>query len=189
MAEEAGLDIDFDALEGQVVAVQRMTDPELGSKPVPKVQAVTLNGRQFRLSAKVGLMPILKFAHAANSGLDTSDMRSFDALWEMLHDVIQEEIPPCGECEACAEKREDDCPFYDAGDWDAFERHATVSKADAEELLDVVADAMALITARPTGQPSDSSDSSRRATARSTARSSGRRGAASNGSRRARRAT
>jgi hypothetical protein len=194
MSHDAGLDIDFDSqAESQALALQRATDPELGKEAVPASGTVTLAGRSFRISSKVGLMPLLKFAHAANSGLDTGDMRSFDALYEILQDVIQEPVPPCGECVDCQRREADagygtDCPFADAGDWDAFERHAVSSKADAEELLDTVSEAITQITARPTGSPSASSAGRRPTSRNSTAASSGR-GAGSNGSRRARRAT
>lgn len=189
MSEDAGLNLDFDALEGQVLAVQRAADPELKDKLPVTVRAVTLAGKQFRLADKIGLMPVLKFAHAANSGMDTGDMRAFDAIYEMLQDVIAGEIPPCGECPACLADEDDKCPFADPGDWTAFEQHAVASKADADDLLDVVGEAITLITARPTVPPSDSSRSVRRNTRNSTGTSSGRQGAASNGSRRARRAT
>lgn len=198
MTEDAGLDIDWDAqndqaIEGRAIALQLATDPELGGKPeVQKAAArrvVTLNGREFRLSQRTGLMPLLKFAHAANSGLDTSDMRSFDAMYEMLQDVIQEPVPPCGKCPVCLNGQEDECQYADPGDWDKFERHATATKADAEDLLDVVGDAIQIITARPTGSPGSSSDGRRPGSPSSTGGSSGRRGAGSAGSRRARRAT
>lgn len=186
MAEEAGLDIDFDAAETQALALQRATDPELGKLAAVPARTVTLAGRQFRISSKVGLMPLLKFAHAAD--LDTSDLRGMAAMYEMLQDVIQEPVPPCGECVDCLRGDEDDCPFADRGDWEEFTRHATASKCDGEELLDVVSEAITLLTARPTESPQPSSAGQRRTTRDSTATSSARRAAGSGSSRRGRRA-
>lgn len=96
---------------------------------------VTLCGRQFRIADKVGLMPLMRFAHAASSGLDTGDMEALAAMYDMLADCIHPE------------------------DWPAFEAHATASKADADDLFPVVQQTVEALAARPTKSRSGSSES------------------------------
>lgn len=95
---------------------------------------VTMLGRDFRIAEKVGLMPLMKFAMAAKGGADTDDMESLAAMYEMLRDCI------------------------DPNEWQAFERHATDAKAEAEDLLKVVTDTISVLSARPTRRPTVSSD-------------------------------
>jgi hypothetical protein len=132
-------------------------------------------GARFRISDKVGLMPLMKFAHAANSGMDTSDMQALAAIYEMLRDCIyQGNGIPEGE------------DGHDAGDWARFEEHATVTKADAEDVMPVVQQTIELLTARPTRPPSGSSDGPPRTSGNSTGSSSTAPAPGSNGSPRGR---
>jgi hypothetical protein len=179
-------EIEIDAAELQI-----STDRELSGEVVRPGRMVTLAGQDFRVADKVGLMPLLKFSHAAD--LRTDDPQAYVAMYEILRDVIYEGDGPCGECPACvsagdaATARE--CAVADEGDWGRFQEHATHCKADADELFDVVAQAVKLISARPTESPSGSSAGRRSTSRNSTAISSRKQGAAPNGSRRGRRAT
>jgi hypothetical protein len=162
VTQDAGLDIDFDAEQDtdaelaaiQAVAAARTPDTtiepsELNGKAVPG-RTVELKGKRFKIASKVGLMPMLRFS--AYADVDTNDPRALGALYQMLRDVI------------------------DSGDWRAFEDHAVDSKADADELLDVISKAMQLIAGRPT-EPSGASSRGRRAISDgSTGSSSARRG-------------
>lgn len=90
-------------------------------------------GESFRLGETVGLMPLMKFAHAANSGLDSDDMAGLAALYALVRDTIHPD------------------------DWDRFERHAIDRHAEGEELMAFVGKAIEAISARPTKRRSVSS--------------------------------
>lgn len=79
-------------------------------------------------------MPLMRFAHLAQKGIDSNDMDGLVAIYDLLRAVIADE------------------------DWRRFEEHASVTRADGDDLLAVVKQAMALISERPTVRPSDSSD-------------------------------
>jgi len=144
-----------DADERALAEVQALTQ---GLTPVNSVE---FQGRRYRIAAKVGLMPLMKFAAAADSQLDTSDMAALSAIYHMLQDCIQGEVPPCGDCPDCKNIAAGDltavCPFADKGDWHKFEAHAIASKAEAEELLPVVQQTVEILTSRPTLPRSGSS--------------------------------
>jgi hypothetical protein len=91
-------------------------------------------GRPFKIADKFGLMPLIKFGYLSKKGLDTGDE---DALAAM-YDVIRQAIAP--------------------KDWDAFCDHAADTRADADDLMGAVAEAIQVISSRPTRRPSDSSD-------------------------------
>lgn len=102
-------------------------------------------GGTYKVAEKVGLMPLLRFAHAAKQGLDTADMDGLAAVYDMLHDCL------------------------DPADWDRFAADMTREKAGADDLLPLVTQAIEVLSARPTGAPSGSSDGSPATTATSTA--------------------
>lgn len=114
---------------------------------VPRPAKVELACRWFRIAAKIGVMPLMKFAHAADSGVDTGDLGALSAVYDMLRDCI------------------------DPADWQAFERHAIDVKADADELLPVVQQVVEILAARPTPPPSGSPDGRPVTSASSTASS------------------
>jgi len=171
--------------------VQASTDRELSGEVINPDRLVTLAGREFRVAEKVGLMPLLKFSHAAE--LRANDSRAYVAMYQILHDVIMEAEDPCGECPGCKEAGKDasarDCAYADEGDWEKFENWAVDCKAEADELFEVVEQAIKLISARPTESRSSSSAGSRKTSRTSTGGNSARRGGGSNASRRGRRAT
>lgn len=186
MEDEARAEIEISAAQ-----LQASADRELSGEVISSTRVVTLAGQDFRVAEKVGLMPLLKFSHAAN--LRTDDSRAYIALYEILRDVIMEAEDTCGSCPGCKQAGKGasarDCAFADEGDWERFEDHAVACKADADELLDVVEQAIKVISSRPTESPSSSSDGSRRTSRKSTGSSSARRGTASNRTARGRRAT
>ncbi len=179
------------AAERGALELQRATDPELSGEVISPARIITLAGEDFRVAEKVGLMPLLKFSHAAN--LRTDDDRAYAAMYEILRDVILEAEEPCGTCPGCKQAAPDftarDCAFADEGDWDKFQDHAVQCKADADELLDVVAQAIKLISARPTESPPSSSAGRQSTSRKSTGRSSAPRAAVSRRSPRGKRAT
>jgi hypothetical protein len=104
--------------------------------------------RTFRIAPSIGLMPLLRFAHAAKAGLDTEDMEGMAALYDMIADCVHPD------------------------DWSAFMAYATESKAQDEELMEFVGTAMEIISARPRPPRGSSSATSRRTLQRSKGSSS-----------------
>lgn len=94
---------------------------------------VEFMGGTYRISDRIGLMPLLKFAHAAASGVDSKSLEGMSAQYAMIRDCI------------------------DSDDWPRFERDAIDKKAGPMELDKVTADVVTMLTARPTSPPSDSS--------------------------------
>lgn len=90
-------------------------------------------GRHFRIADRVGLMPLLKFAHAAGSGATEDSMEGMAAMYAMIKDCIHPD------------------------DFGAFERFAIDARAEGEDLMAVVEQTMEAVSARPTAQPSGSS--------------------------------
>ena len=207
MAEEAGLEIDYDAELAAIQGAAAGVDPPAKAEIVVAGEVITSDrtvefmGKRFRIADKVGLMPLLKFS--AFSDVDVGDPRALGALYAMLRDCIHQGNPGCGECESCAPDRcgecrncqmvadgEDGeglpctvyrpdrtrCKDYDAGDWHKFEDHAMETKAEADDLMDVVTKTIELIAGRPTQQPPPSSPGRRSTRDASMARSSARRG-------------
>lgn len=161
--------------EAAITAVQAAAEgsaPDVQADKVTLARTVPFMGKRFRIADKIGLMPLLKFAHAASSGIDTSDMRALDALYEMLRDCIH----PGNDLEPGQDG-------YDPGDWDAFTEHAVKQKADADDLFPVVTAVIELLTARPTQPPPASSPGQSATSASSTGTSSAAPVPALNGSR------
>jgi hypothetical protein len=107
------------------------------SEPAPEVDTrvkVEFMGDQFAIADKVGLMPLLKFARAAQSGLDSADAEGMAALLDMLEQCIADD------------------------EWKRFEAHATKTRADDEDLMQLIKNVMTQLSARPTSRPSASSD-------------------------------
>lgn len=105
--------------------------------------------RTFRVAPSIGLMPLLRFAHAAKAGLDTDDLEGMAALYDMINDCVHPD------------------------DWSAFMAYATEIKAEDEELMEFVSSAMEIISARPRKPRGSSSATSRRTLPRSRGNSSG----------------
>ena len=199
------IDYDTELAKIQATANGKAPPPaaevEVAGKVIASSRTVELLGRRFRIADKIGLMPLLKFSAFAD--MDVQDGRALGALYAMLRDCIHPGHPGCGECQFCAPPRcgqcrscaavtageADDeelpclvsrpdpkgCKDYDPGDWHAFEDWACESKAEADDLVDVVTKTIELIAGRPTGPASPSSPTRRGTRAASTARSSARR--------------
>jgi hypothetical protein len=166
-------------------------------------RTVTFMDQKFRIADKIGAMPLLKFSMYAD--MSVQDPKALAAMYAMLRDCIYPGTPGCGKCPRCAPERcgecraceiaagmddapEDDrpacrvnspdeksCAEYDPGDWQRFEEHAMVTKAEADDLFDVITDVVEVLAGRPTKQSAGSSPGQRRISGGSTARSSGRR--------------
>lgn len=104
--------------------------------------------RTFRIAHSVGLMPLLKFAHAAKVGLDSEDLEGMAALYTMIRDCVHPD------------------------DWETFQEYATECKADDEDLMGFVSAAMEIISARPRKRGGSSSATSPNTPVKSRASSS-----------------
>ena len=100
---------------------------------VPADRAVEFLGVRYRMADRIGLMPLLKFAHSASKGMNSEDIEGMAAMYAMIRDCI------------------------DPGDFPRFEQAAIDGRAEAEELLKVVSDVIEKLSARPTVRPGDSS--------------------------------
>lgn len=91
-------------------------------------------GREFHLADVVGLMPLLRFAHAAQSGLDSADVEGMAAMYDLLEQTVIDE------------------------EWAAFQAHATKKRASDDDLMKFIQDTMTILGERPTRRSSESSD-------------------------------
>lgn len=138
---------------------------ELPPEPEPvDVRHVEFLGKDFAIADKIGLMPLMRFAHAAKSGLDSDDMEGMAAMYDMLRQAIADEPVFVFQGRQIARTEANDLPpeatdqvkVY--GGWDEFEAHATRERADdAAELFGVIQRVMTILSQRPTSRPSDSS--------------------------------
>lgn len=110
-----------------------VTGQELEGTIVEDDSVITLLGRPFKVAPKLGLMPLLRFAHLSSKGVKADDMDALSAMYDLLRTCIHDD------------------------DWDAFQEHAASVRADEEDLLDAVRSAIEAMSARPTVRPSDSS--------------------------------
>jgi len=95
---------------------------------------VTWKGQQYRVADKIGAMPLLRFAKAADSGLDVNDLEGYAATYDLLEQCLTPD------------------------DWQRFQRHATTCRASADEILELMKSTYQAMTGRPTVRPSVSSD-------------------------------
>lgn len=128
---------------------------------VPDDHKVTLKGASFRMADSIGMMPLLRFAHASKQGVDSADMAGLAAMYDVIADCIDQDVPQRPAVDAAGARVVDGFgnPVLEpAGEseWDRFQRHAIDTKASAEELLQVVTDCIQVLSARPTPRPGDS---------------------------------
>jgi hypothetical protein len=90
-------------------------------------------GERYRIGDKIGLMPLMRFAHSAKQGVDSGDLEGLSAMHDMLRDCIH------------------------PADWDRFQEDMTTKHASDAEIMPVVGQTIQLLAARPTQRPSDSS--------------------------------
>lgn len=100
-------------------------------------ETVDFFGADFRVAERVGLMPMMRFAVLAKTGIDANEMEALAAMHDLLKNCIADD------------------------EWDRFERHAVDHRADGDDLMQVVGKVMAVLADRPTKRSSDSSDGPR----------------------------
>lgn len=99
----------------------------------PEPTTVEFGGEQFRTADRIGLMPLMRFAKIAKAGVDADDLEGLTSLYDLLEQCIH------------------------VDEWARFEKVADDTRAQGDELMKVVGDVFAALSARPTSLPSDSS--------------------------------
>lgn len=95
---------------------------------------VAFHGETFTIADRIGLMPLMRFAKVAQGGVDSNDLAGLAAMYDLLEQCIA------------------------PADWQRFQDVADRSRADGEQLMEVVAEVMTVLSERPTSRPSGSSD-------------------------------
>jgi hypothetical protein len=98
------------------------------------VASLDFLGESFEIVDRVGVMPMLRFAKAAKSGLQAESMDGLAAIY----DVVEQCLEPT--------------------DWQRFETFCDQKRVDTEQLLEFVAKVMERVSERPTQRQSNSSD-------------------------------
>jgi hypothetical protein len=102
------------------------------------------NSIEFRLAESIGLMPLLKFAHAAKQGLNSDDMEGLSAMYLLIRSCLDRTRP------------DPETPSQ----WELFEEHAIETNADGDDLSSLINRAVQVISSRPPKRRGDSSPSS-----------------------------
>jgi hypothetical protein len=91
-------------------------------------------GSSFKVADKIGILPLMEFARAAEDGMDTTDMHALVTMYDMLQQCIDET------------------------DWSRWKQHALKVNTGPDEVFDVVKLSLEALTRRPTQRPFVSSD-------------------------------
>lgn len=94
---------------------------------------VEFMGQWFRMADSIGLMPLLAFANSAKKGAQSEDMDGLAAMYALIRDCIHDE------------------------DWPRFERVAMDTKAEGDDIFEVVGRVMEKLSARPRERRGNSS--------------------------------
>jgi len=129
-------------------------------------------GEHFRLSDRVGLMPMMEFALAGQKGLDSEDMAGLAAMYKLIRSVIHR--PPLLDENGEKVRDENGRALRDETEWTRFSELAEDESADGEEIMAFVNRAMEVLSARPPKRREVSSASSPQTSATSRPASSSR---------------
>jgi formylmethanofuran:tetrahydromethanopterin formyltransferase len=124
--EVAQVQLDTSESDALADGIVEETDKKTGKKQY----YVKLLDSKFKIADKIGAMPMLKWAAA--SELSEDDPAALGAIYTMLQDVIHEDV------------------------WTEFEKFATKSKVDAEDLVNVISHSLEVLTGNPTKPQSGS---------------------------------
>ena len=130
-------------------------------------------GKRFRLADNIGLMPLLMFANSAKSGMDSDDMDGMAAMYALIRDTVdQTRVQQTDADDKLVFDGDGDPVWAGPSDWQRFERHCVEEKADGEDLMGFIKDAMGVISARPRKRRGTSAKSSPQTSANSKGSSS-----------------
>lgn len=120
-------------------------------------------GKRFGLADNIGLMPLLKFAHAAKAGLTSDDMEGLTAMYLLIRSCLDRSQAQAVDGDGKPVFDDTGAPVW-AGpsQWDLFEAHAIETNADGEDLSAFINQAVTVVSARPRKRRGDSSASSPR---------------------------
>lgn len=138
-------------------------DVQAASEGELQDQAGTIEflGKRFRLAENIGLMPLLMFANSAKSGMDSDDMDGMAAMYALIRDTVdQTRVQETDEDNKLVFDADGDPVWTGPSDWQRFERHCVEEKADGEDLMGFIKDAMGVISARPRKRRGTSAKSS-----------------------------
>ena len=107
-------------------------------------ETVEFFGEHFRIAERIGLMPLMRFAKVAKSGVDTNELEGLAVMYDLLEQCLAAE------------------------EWERFQAAADKNRADGDELMKIVSDVFEILSERPTQRPSASSDGPQTTTAKST---------------------
>jgi hypothetical protein len=141
------------------------------SEDVDAGATIEFKGEPFRLAEGVALMPLMQFAQASKSGVNTDDMRTLAALLEVIGACIYR---PLLLDEDGRPKRDPDTRklLRDDTEWERFQQHATDVMAEDEDLNDFMQAAIEAISARKAQRRGSSSAGSQPTSEKSKAASS-----------------
>lgn len=133
---------------------------------------VEFMGARFRLAEGIGIMPLMAYANAAKSDLDSDDLDGLAAMYALVRDMVdQTRVQATNDGRPVFD--DDGEPVYEGpSEWQRFERHAIETKADGEDLRDFIKAGMEQLAARPRKRRGTSSESSPQISERSRAASS-----------------
>jgi hypothetical protein len=139
--------------------IQRATE---GVVALDDTNSIEFMGERFGLAESIALMPLLKFAHSAKSGLNSDDMEGLNAMYLLIRSCIDRSQVQAVDPET-GEPQFDEAggPVWAApSQWDRFENHAIETNADGDDLSELISRAIAVIAARPRKRRGASSASS-----------------------------
>lgn len=113
---------------GEFGVAEREADPDR------EPDVFSFCGERFQIADQQGSMPMLRFAAAATSGVQTDDLEALAVTHDMIRDCLAD------------------------GEWPRFQRVATVNRARTEDLMPICRVIWQVLSGRPTIRPSDSSD-------------------------------
>jgi hypothetical protein len=108
-------------------------------------------GERFKLADKIGLMPVIIFGKLASQGMDTTDLGAVAVMYDLLEQCLDTAQVPIRDSEDSSK-----IVGYRT-EWTRFQDHATRVRADAEDLLDFVKQALERMGKDRTGPSSASS--------------------------------
>lgn len=109
-----------------------------------ELDTFTFHGERFALAPEIGTLPLMKFAAAADSGLDSDELAGLSAMYDLIRSCLVSEAVRDGEGNVLAEG------------WPRFERVCIDQRVSTEDLFGLVTRLVQAMTGRPTRQPSDS---------------------------------
>lgn len=95
---------------------------------------VTWKGQTYRVADRIGDAALMDFAEVAEQGVDSNEMKGLAAMKALLRSCLTTE------------------------DFARFWRQVHETRAQSDEIMELVHDTYAAVSGRPTKRPSDSSD-------------------------------